>query len=483
MKRETYKKIDIIAFVMLGCAFVLFSLCVVQKKVDPTYIYEMTNSKYELSELVNEEGILFFANTIVMTLGIFLFLMAFLFLSMKLQSTRKMFSLSFFIIACSTWFFSANPLYRFLISDVEFVYLLDFFSQYMITVSAICYAIEFVSGIRKKALIIFDLIALAFVVAACLLQWMNGNGFARLMYIGIGLNIIFIFLVAGMLCHEAFACKNKVTQNMLLSATPVLLGGFAEILNYIFGGHWKISLIFLTGLFVFIVIQATLFVVGLKKNADIAERNAKLEAELAEGRMASMLSQIQPHFIFNSLTAIGEINKQNPTQGVQALYEFSDYLRANFDSLTNTSTISFEKELAHTKNYLSLEKKRFEDRVQVSYDIEATKFSVPPLTLQPLVENAVRHGVTAQNENGQIHIATRELGECWQITIKDDGVGFVTDKVFCDNENIHVGIDAVKQRLAFMCDGTLSIESVLGKGTTCIIEIPKQEDECEYHCG
>lgn len=196
------------------------------------------------------------------------------------------------------------------------------------------------------------------------------------------------------------------------------------------------------------------------------------ELELEKSRTALMLSQIQPHFLYNSLDCIGELCVVDPPRAEQAVTEFSMFLRGNIDALSTPDTIAFEQELAHTRHYLELEQMRFDARLHLEYHIEATLFRLPPLTLQPIVENAVRYGVTAREAGGTVAIITEERSDAWVIIVSDDGVGFDPGKVLDDGRS-HVGIENVRKRLSAQCGGTLSVEGVPGKGTTAVISIPK----------
>ena len=196
-----------------------------------------------------------------------------------------------------------------------------------------------------------------------------------------------------------------------------------------------------------------------------------LENKLIQNQISIMLSQIQPHFLYNSLTAIRELCLIDPKKAYETVDEFSTYLRGNLDSLSFKKPIPFEKELSHVKTYLSLEKKRFGDNLNIIYDINASLFLIPSLTLQPIVENAVRHGVTKREDGGTVTITTEETEAEAIITVTDDGVGF--DPTLQKSNNRHVGIANVRSRLSTMCDGTLKISSEPGVGTTAVIIIVK----------
>jgi len=209
------------------------------------------------------------------------------------------------------------------------------------------------------------------------------------------------------------------------------------------------------------------------------ERNSKqeqitdLENELLQSQISVMLSQIQPHFIYNALNVIRGLCHIDPEMASEAIDEFSGYLQGNLESLIINRPVTFERELRHVKLYLSLEKKRFNERLNVVYDIGIDNFQIPALTLQPIVENAVRHGVTKREEGGTVIIRTEESDRDVIITVIDDGIGFVSGSLN-KGERIHIGIANVKKRLLAMCNGRLCINSEPGAGTTVIITIPKE---------
>ncbi|MBO7527804.1 MAG: histidine kinase [Clostridia bacterium] len=194
------------------------------------------------------------------------------------------------------------------------------------------------------------------------------------------------------------------------------------------------------------------------------------EKKLIENqRVKLMLSQIQPHFVYNSLNAIQAIDGV-PEKAQNAIIDFSKFLRENIDTLTSPDVVLFNKELEHVKKYVSLEQLRFGEKVKVVYNINCEDFVLPVLTLQMLVENAIKHGITKKYEGGTVNIISEQTDDNYVITVKDDGVGFDVNKELDGN---HIGIKSVKNRLAQFVDGSLSIESQMGKGTTATITIPK----------
>ena len=203
-----------------------------------------------------------------------------------------------------------------------------------------------------------------------------------------------------------------------------------------------------------------------------AEKQA-LKLELQESRISIMLSQMKPHFIFNTLNTIYHLCEIDPEIARSTINSFSRYLRDNIDNLNRSEMIHFEKEMAFVKAYLDIEKVRFDDELQITFDTEVTNFKLPVLTVQPLVENAVKHGTSKKKGISSLCISTRETDTFYEIKICDTGVGFDANQT--SDEHKHIGISNVRQRLKNLCDGTLTMESVIGEGTTATIKIPKKE--------
>ena len=202
---------------------------------------------------------------------------------------------------------------------------------------------------------------------------------------------------------------------------------------------------------------------------------AQLEAEQA--RISVMLSQIQPHFMFNVLNTIYHLCDEDASRAQQAIGDFSEYLRGNIASLRRSGPVSFDVEMNNVRSYLALEKMRFEEELNIVYDIRTTAFMLPLLSVQPLAENAVKHGLCKKPGGGTLTISSRETERGFEVAVNDDGMGFDPDAPLKDDGRDHIGISATRQRLHVLCGGTLTIESRPGEGTTATIYIPKETPE------
>lgn len=196
--------------------------------------------------------------------------------------------------------------------------------------------------------------------------------------------------------------------------------------------------------------------------------NSKLKTEI-------LLSRIQPHFLFNTLGTISHLCADAP-EAKKAINLFSRYLRGNIDMLSNEMLIPFDKEIEHAKMYLELEKLRFGDSLQIAWDLASTDFMIPSLTLQPLVENAVRYGVRGNADGcGTVKILSRDCADQYEISVLDNGPGFLPENTQDPGERTHIGIDNVKERLRVVCGGELRIRSVPRLGTQATIILPKED--------
>ena len=210
--------------------------------------------------------------------------------------------------------------------------------------------------------------------------------------------------------------------------------------------------------------------------------NEEKEVTLREQRMSLMLSQIQPHFLYNTLNTITALCRANPKLAEETTIKFSGYLRENMYNMGENDIQLFSKELEHTNIYLDIEKLRFGNRVNVEYDIKSDDFNMPTLTLQPIVENAVKHGICKKLEGGIIKISTEKKGRDYIITVSDNGIGFEIEKVLSDGRT-HVGIHNVKERLKSIIKAELEITSFIGIGTIVKIIIPGERKNIRLESG
>lgn len=206
-----------------------------------------------------------------------------------------------------------------------------------------------------------------------------------------------------------------------------------------------------------------------------SERGKKIaeqEVILTKQSTALMISQIQPHFLYNVLTTISNLCATDPEEAEETTVLFSQYLRTNLDSLRNQEPVPFSTELNHIRTYVELEKKRFGDILNVEYDINEVNFKVPSLGLQPIVENSIKHGIRGKNDKGNLKIGTYKVDNGYKVVIEDDGIGFDMNEPIKEDGRSHVGMNNVKERLLKMCNATMTINSSPGNGCRTEIIVP-----------
>ena len=232
---------------------------------------------------------------------------------------------------------------------------------------------------------------------------------------------------------------------------------------------------------IYLIMTLLLLMIFIHFYGALERKLALKDKELVESKIAVMTSQIQPHFLYNSLNTIYHLCALDAKLAQNAVSDFSDYLRGVLGSLQRTEPITFAEELHNVQAYLALEKLRFDDDLQIIYDIQATNFLVPALSVQMLAENAVKHGLCVKENGGTLFLTTRERENCFEITVQDDGIGFAFEQIAQDGR-LHLGIENARLRLASMVNGTLKIASIPHVGTTVLISIPKEANNGHLSC-
>lgn len=303
-----------------------------------------------------------------------------------------------------------------------------------------------------------------FILQLCHVSDLNASSLTMNIVAAVGIAVMIVL----------FCVENRGDRNalfFLLSWAPLLLTVAIDVLDYFV--HLPGSHYFNYGLAITMIVQIVRLIGDLRFQYKEAIRYQQMQKELYEAKVSVMTSQIRPHFMYNALTSIAMMCEIDPKTAKQATITFAKYLRGNMDSLKQTAPVPFTQELEHLKKYLYIEKLRFDDLLNIEYDIQATDFVLPLLSVQPLVENAVKHGVGMKEDGGTVRISTRETETAYEVVIEDDGVGFDVNEQKDDGRS-HVGMENTKKRLHDMCGGEVKIESVVGKGTTAIVILPKE---------
>lgn len=245
------------------------------------------------------------------------------------------------------------------------------------------------------------------------------------------------------------------------------IGIIVDLILYYFSDFSEGMLFTLGAILIFVLMEGIRLLMGAMEQKNALE---EMKINLMLSRSQTMMSQIRSHFVFNLLNAISGMCKYDPEMADDTIVRFSRYLRSNIDIMEKDENIPFSVDLKQLEDYVILEQIRFGDKIEFYTDIEVDDFVIPPLILQPIVENSIKHGIAKKEGNGTIILKTRRCGEDIVITVEDDGVGF--DMAELDKEK-SVGLRNIRFRLEHLVNGTMKLESKIGEGTVVTITLPQ----------
>ena len=276
---------------------------------------------------------------------------------------------------------------------------------------------------------------------------------------------IFYVVLIGVYSVRILNGKNK-SKGIIMAFCMVTII-FAQFLT-----NFDMPSIYLPTIIAIEILVYYFYIAAIQYNEN---KNALVESELAlEGnRNNLLLAQIKPHFINSNLAVIRSLCYEEPEKAVEMLDHFSGYLRENIQQIDDMQLVSFEREMESVDNFVYLEMQRFPDKIEVIKDIRVNDFFVPPLSVQTIVENAIRHGISMTGKKGTVRISTLAKDDNIIVKIEDNGKGFDVDSVEFDGIN-HVGIKNVANRLKRILNGKIKVESEVGYGTTVTFYIPKE---------
>lgn len=215
-----------------------------------------------------------------------------------------------------------------------------------------------------------------------------------------------------------------------------------------------------------------------KSRVEVLARLKQSVREQLRMEAAWLQAQIHPHFLFNTLNTIASLSEIDTDRMVNLLDHFGNYLRNSFDGSNTESVVSVEHELDLVRSYVYIEQERFGDRLKVVWDVDTDlDFELPPLSIQPLVENAINHGVLNQIEGGTVTVQITKNKAGYEVLIADDGIGIAADKIshILDGKQRNrrgVGLANTHHRLIKLYGEGLEVESEFGKGTVIRFSIP-----------
>ena len=292
---------------------------------------------------------------------------------------------------------------------------------------------------------------------------------------------IFVEMVVNlvfMICLVKEFCISKSKIKWFYLGLFSHLIAFAFDVLATFNGNWKGGMISQFVFIALLVVASVMVLQLIPHNINAAAKAKELEmekiilnAELTESRVSTMMSQIRPHFIYNTLGSIEQLCTIDPEKAGNLVHNFAKYLRGNFGELDNPKPILMSQEMEHVRYYVSIENVRFPD-MTFTFEMNSVDFHIPALTVQPIVENAIKHGLMKLSKGGTISVVSYETDTEYCISVVDNGGGFDTNSLTDDRKSL--GLRNIKERLKVMVNGTLEIESTIGVGTKVLIKIPKE---------
>lgn len=414
----------------------------------------------------------------VMLIGLF-FVCFGLYFSVKTKEIMPFFSLGLFACFVSIWRLSDFTITTLVFNDKNvFIYNI---SLTMLMVSMIPLLEVAKRSFKGNAIKVFDILAFLIGITSIIQLVLQLFGVLDLRMM---LSVTHITIVASIVLILIFLIiqlARPIGSRKFNPAFVLILGLGTDLLLFYLRNSSAELILTLLSILIYILIEGVRFVSKyFEQQNKIVENEITIahnEAKLAESRFTMMMSQIRSHFIFNILNAISGMCKYDPEKADRTIVHFARFLRSNIDIMQNDDLVHFHSALRHLEDYVALEQVRYGDKIQFETDIEEDNFMLPPLVMQPIVENSIKHGLVSKTNGGTIVLRTRKDNDNIYIIIEDDGIGY-DDSLIIGEKSI--GIQNIKFRLQHMINGNLKIESVVNRGTKSIISLPRREAErCE----
>ena len=288
-------------------------------------------------------------------------------------------------------------------------------------------------------------------------QWCEGP-----LYVAV-YAVIFIYLALLFLFSLSYFTKKNIKRGIIILAiiAESVTVSVCEYYNLVSGYTSAVTALCMLEYYVYL---------SLVYQQQMQEAIVQKERDINRSNLLLLRNQIQPHFIYNSLSIIRSLAKRDSAGAVRCIDSFSEYLKAHIGAIQTDDLISFEQELQNVKTYLSLVQADYTRKVSVIYELNETDFKIPPLSLEPIIENAVSHGIS--KETGIISIRTERLDDNVQIIVADNGTAEKDPEPIMHNG---IGLENTRKRLELHCGGTLEMENSQN-GMTVTITVPIQKE-------
>ncbi|NLO22360.1 MAG: histidine kinase [Syntrophomonadaceae bacterium] len=323
-------------------------------------------------------------------------------------------------------------------------------------------------------------------IAALVFLVLTGSVFfiTQLKSFGLGITVI-LYSYTFYALIAAVKSGKPDTHPMLIGMVIIVVGSYFDLYQNTITNYGYLELLpvcFLLMMLLWLYVFAHRYVRAIKdREQTLVDLNSSNEAR-RQAELKFLKSQIRPHFIHNALNAIISIMRTDNNRARQLLVDFSRYLQSCYDYDSLEDTVPIENELAFVRSYAALEQARFEDRLHIEYDIEDLSVCVPPFTLQPLIENAIVHGLRNKPGGAKVLVYIKEVGGGVKIGVRDNGVGISEDKfkeLLCGgSERTGIALSNINQRLTKLYGIGLKIVRPESGGLEVSMWIPAKRGEC-----
>ncbi len=406
-------------------------------------------------------------------------------LILKKEAEITMFAFGFFLvifslflflppgvsIICLSFSYNYELSYLIIFCLIEIIYIITSLSITRKFIKDEIYSKKFICYLPLMILIIFIVVAILLFILGLFDYYSK-----ILLAVSNIIPILIIILILNAIIRKKY--NNNYITMFLLILSAFTLG--LSIIFFTYINAYQMKYLYVIGILFFSLFLSVFISYNYnrkkQREANINEINY-LKETINQSNASILLSQIRPHFLYNTLNTIVYLCRTDPKKAEDAIISFSKYLRANMNSLDKKEVIPFVDELNHIRNYVKIEQLRFGNKLKVIYNLSFTDFNVPPLSVQPIIENAIKHGITKKADGGKLILSTKADNDNVYITIEDTGVGFNVEDTFSHYKSTSIGLHNITSRIKMMSNGSIDFDSEIGKGTTVNIIIPKEKKQ------
>ncbi len=398
--------------------------------------------------------------------GLFLVFLA-VYNSRKKVKTNRLYALGLMAISSGLWRFTYDK-FAYLLFENQTAFIYNFSVICLMVMALSMLNAIAIGGKGEKFKRVFSVVYSVLYIIQLTLQIASVCDLRQMLFLTHMTIVVSAATFIGHSVQSAFKSEKETSDSKNRSYEWILGAGvIADLLMYYFMHTSMLLLFTLVAILCYSMLEGTKLLMRYTEQQNAME---VMGIQLEMSRAQTMMSQIRSHFVFNILNAISGMCKYDPQKADDTVIHFAKYLRNNINIMEDDKNIPFKTDVRQLEEYVALEQVRFGDKIEFYTDIEYDDFFIPPLVLQPVVENAIKHGISKKEGNGTIILRSRDEGDNVVIEVEDSGVGFDMEEL---NKETSVGIRNIRFRLKHLVNGTMDIKSEVGKGTVVKITIPK----------